>query len=418
MQGPETAFNGDSGIRGSVGARSHRGASYQKVTDARKRPVRGLWVRNGRYYARLSLEDAATGRRTVRRVPLEGAQTVAQAQNALRKLMTQREDRTLPTLKRVPKFRDYVGAYLQFHETVKDAKSPRTLATERIHLGQWINHLGDTRLNHITPAMINAFIEGRQAAGRSGRTVNLGIVVLRNVLKRAVDDGWLQRLPTENIRPLKWTPKRKRLFTLDHILKVCQVALKVSKNGQQLSDFLKLLAFSGARMSEALRLKYPAVNWEQKQLAIGADFATKNREMRVVDFNPELEAHLRDMHSRRAPDVDWLFPSPRRGRNDRGALSFRESLRLARKAAGLPDFGFHDCRHFFISYCVMSGVDYMTIARWAGHKDGGVLIGKVYGHLHNEHTRRAASLIRFKFSAEPASRGRTKAVPPADGSRP
>jgi hypothetical protein len=25
--------------------------------------------------------------------------------------------------------------------------------------------------------------------------------------------------------------------------------------------------------------------------------------------------------------------------------------------------GFHDCRHLFISYAVMSGVDYMTIAR-------------------------------------------------------
>jgi len=61
-----------------------------------------------------------------------------------------------------------------------------------------------------------------------------------------------------------------------------------------------------------------------------------------------------------------------------------ESLRLARKKSGLLNIGFHDCRHFFISYAVMSGIDYMTIARWVGHKDGGILIGKVYGHLSNE----------------------------------
>src|ERR1039458_5505783 len=101
------------------------------------------------------------------------------------------------------------------------------------------------------------------------------------------------------------------------------------------------------------------------------------------------------MHSRQAPDSTWLFPSPRRGDEDRAVKSFRESLLLARKAAGLPAFGFHDCRHFFISMCVMSGIDFMTIAKWVGHQDGGILIGKVYGHLSNEHAQRQAQRVSF-----------------------
>lgn len=32
----------------------------------------------------------------------------------------------------------------------------------------------------------------------------------------------------------------------------------------------------------------------------------------------------------------------------------------------------------------------MTIAEWLGHSDGGVLVGKVYGHLADEHKRRMA----------------------------
>src|SRR5207253_4778800 len=107
------------------------------------------------------------------------------------------------------------------------------------------------------------------------------------------------------------------------------------------------------------------------------------------------ESHLREMFKRRAPDSKWLFPSPQRGDRDQRALTFRESLRLARKAAGLDKFGFHDCRHHFISFAVMSGIDFMTIARWVGHKDGGVLIGKVYGHLHNEHTKAQAAKLTF-----------------------
>ena len=43
----------------------------------------------------------------------------------------------------------------------------------------------------------------------------------------------------------------------------------------------------------------------------------------------------------------------------------------------------------------MSGIDFMTIAQWVGHVDGGVLIGKVYGHLANEHRQRMAQLVQF-----------------------
>jgi len=44
---------------------------------------------------------------------------------------------------------------------------------------------------------------------------------------------------------------------------------------------------------------------------------------------------------------------------------------------------------------VMAGIDYMTIAAWVGHKDGGVLIGKVYGHIANEHRKEMAERLNF-----------------------
>lgn len=138
---------------------------FQKVRDARKRPIRGLWVRNGRYYARLSVQDPNSGQKQVRRVPLEGIETVAQAQAELRRLLTLREENQLPSVKRTPKFCDYVGEYFRFYEKVKDAKRPRTLATERGHLKAWTEHLGETRLNCVTKSMINGFIAKRQGGG-------------------------------------------------------------------------------------------------------------------------------------------------------------------------------------------------------------------------------------------------------------
>ena len=43
----------------------------------------------------------------------------------------------------------------------------------------------------------------------------------------------------------------------------------------------------------------------------------------------------------------------------------------------------------------MSGIDFMTIARWLGHKDGGILIGKVYGHLADDHRKAQAARMNF-----------------------
>lgn len=37
----------------------------------------------------------------------------------------------------------------------------------------------------------------------------------------------------------------------------------------------------------------------------------------------------------------------------------------------------------------------MTIARWVGHKDGGVAMGKIYGHLNDEHKKKQTKRLKF-----------------------
>ena len=49
----------------------------------------------------------------------------------------------------------------------------------------------------------------------------------------------------------------------------------------------------------------------------------------------------------------------------------------------------------------MAGLDFMTIAAWMGHKDGGILVGKVYGHLLQDHRRHAARKVNFGLAILP-----------------
>jgi len=150
-----------------------------------------------------------------------------------------------------------------------------------------------------------------------------------------------------------------------------EAATGATKNALQFVDYFSLLLYSGAREKEALRVRWADVDFENGQVAIGADGLAKNHEVRGVDLNPALESLLRAMYDRRAPDSQWLFPSPQRGKQDIPAKAFRESLRLACAAAPVKLFRFHDARHYFISTCVMAGIDFMSIAAWVGHKPGG-----------------------------------------------
>lgn len=410
----------------SSNARRYR---YTKVLDNRKHPIRGLWKRNGHFLARLTVEGEA-GHKAVKWVPLNAA-TVAEAQDEFRTLLVERTEDRLRHIGRCPSFADYVDQTYQ-QRLATSGKKPSTLVSEHGHLKRLRESIGHLVLDKIRPYHVTGHLQKLKQTGKANRTCNLALVVLRNVLKSAKVDGFIKSLPVDGIPWQRTETKARRLYNREDIDQFCEAALVASKNGTEFAEYIRLLSRCGAREQETIKLRWADVDFERKLLTIGADADTKNREARRVDFNAELETHLKAMHARRAPDSQWLFPSPQRGERDERAKTFRESLLLTRAAAGwscldcdkltfgqeapricpqcegtrleakdraLPEhlqrFGFHDCRHHFISYAVMSGIDYMTIARWVGHKDGGVLIGKAYGHLSNEHAQAQAARLNF-----------------------
>jgi integrase len=384
-------------------------AKFIAVRDSRNRRVPGLYQRNGRFYAQLWV-DRGYGKKAARRFALFTtdnlpARTLQQAKEAMEIKRNERREDLLPILGRKPIFGDYCNTY--FEKAKVQRKRPGTVENERQAIARWRSHLGHLRIDKIATPMIAAFVDKRLKGGAFGerklepvseRTANLDLMALRNVLKSAIDDGCLRDLPKIKMLEEPPSPKRQLLMPAEFDRLIVGARQNCQKNGQQLADYFRFLAFAGAREKEALRVKWADVDSERERVTIGADRLAKNRESRTVEFNPRLAALLCEMRRRRAPDSSWLFPSPQRGPRDEHARSFRESLKIARKAAGLEWVGFHDLRHYFCSMCVMAGVDFMTIAAWLGHKDGGILVGKVYGHLLDEHRHKAAKLVHFGIS--------------------
>ena len=371
-------------------------ARFLPVFDSRKRKIRGLWHRGSRYYAQLRME-MGNGETKPRRIPLEAA-TLDQARSELEKTRTRNREGKLPSTGRRPLFSDFAGDYLA--SPIHAQKKQSTRNSERVILEYWKAHLGGIRLDKVTDVMVKGYREKRLAQGVTARTVNKETVAFYQVLKLANDRGLISLVPRVRQLKQKQPPKRPLLAPEDVERLLSHCKSRATKNAALLLFYLRFLAVTGAREKEALHIRWTDVDFEKSFVTIGADADTKNARHRTVNFTAELRSLLREMSAGRPPDSSFLFPSPQRGPKDIPAHSLRESFKLVRNEAKMPQVGFHDFRHFFASQCVMAGVDFMTVAHWLGHQDGGVLVGKVYGHLADEHKRRMADNLSILKTPE------------------
>ena len=104
---------------------------------------------------------------------------------------------------------------------------------------------------------------------------------------------------------------------------------------------------------------------------------TKNWSVRRVPMIPDMVQLLQRLRQNRA-DEPASQPVMRVRECQKAIDSACKKMEIAR-------FTHHDLRHLFATLCIESGVDIPTVSRWLGHKDGGALAMKVYGHLRDQH---------------------------------
>jgi integrase len=159
--------------------------------------------------------------------------------------------------------------------------------------------------------------------------------------------------------------------------------------GERVADLVEFLTYSGMRInSEAFWVTWADVDCQRKQIIVRGDpeTGTKNSEMRRVPILPDMEGLLTRLKDKAGT-----------GNGTRILRVSRCHLALTRacKEVGISRLTHHDLRHLFATRCIESGVDIPTVSRWLGHKDGGALAMKTYGHLRNEHSQAMAQKVRF-----------------------
>ena len=188
--------------KNSNSIQQHASGGYAKVDDQRKQRVRGLWERNGAFYAQLTMPQPTTGLPVVRRVRLEDKNgvpvaTAPQAVAVMNKMKVQREDDTLKVAaKRTPTVGEYAQNCIERLEQLGTAKRPATVELERHMLHSVSASLGSLRLRELSPLVNHNHMAGRIKKGASPRPVNIEVTALRNLLRSAIDDHLLNALPT------------------------------------------------------------------------------------------------------------------------------------------------------------------------------------------------------------------------------
>ena len=80
----------------------------------------------------------------------------------------------------------------------------------------------------------------------------------------------------------------------------------------------------------------------------------------------------------------------------------RTIMSNASRKAKIPHFTHQSMRHYFCSNAIEAGIDFKVIAGWLGHKDGGILVAKTYGHLRDAHSFEMSKRMNFRVSVDNA----------------
>jgi integrase len=273
----------------------------------------------------------------------------------------------------IPVERYWQDAVVQYLE---DNADKRRLFYDQAHFQKLDPYLRGYRLRDINMNALRPFIQDRKHKdGVANGTINRALEVVRHVLNMARDDwGWIARVP--KVRMLK-EPKRRVRFLKEEEADRLMLALP-----EHMVPVVRYALATGCRMTEILRLEWSRVDLGRRVSWLEAG-TTKNGEGRGVPLNRDAILALRSVQGQHER---WCF-TYRGKRMEAIGSAWKRSL----KRAGIEKFRFHDLRHTWASWHVMSGTSLQELMELGGWKSYEMVLR--YAHLAPEHLSDAAARI-------------------------
>jgi integrase len=232
----------------------------------------------------------------------------------------------------------------------------------------------------------------RTSKGCSTSKHNSMLDIIRLALDVAVREGaaFSNVARHDSITRPAQKPKALTLPNRGDFPKLIAAMHAVKGNSTLAADLCEFLAYSGARKNEAKHVLWSDVDFEHNAILLRE---TKNSDPRRVPMISELRTLLETIKASRP------FDKP-----DSPVLAVNEaqkSIDSAARRVGISRLTHHDLRHLFATTLIEHGIDIPTVARLLGHKDGGALAMRTYGHLRDEHAQKVMARVSYSDQAIP-----------------
>ena len=248
--------------------------------------------------------------------------------------------------------------------------------------------------------------------GVSPSSFNHTIVLLRHVFEIGVEAGARYDNPARFVKASAERLTQLRLPEPDQFAAFVKEAESDGKGYcRHSANLIRFLAYGGFRIHEARNIKWGDVDFKRQKIVVRGDPTTglKGRqtgEVREIPMIPDMLELVERLRRERPDDQD-----------DAPVMRVREcqkAMDRAAKVVGMARITHHDLRHLFATRCIESGVDIPTVSRWLGHRDGGALAMRTYGHLRDQHSTEMAQRVTFvkTIAAEASAPQHTHSMKP------
>jgi integrase len=227
-------------------------------------------------------------------------------------------------------------------------------------LGELGDVLGDVPISDVLTGW--AKFKAQRCTGLAPATVDRFRATLQAAINHAARERGFQAPAIPHVRfqntRVRWLPKAQRESLL-------------AAYAPHVQPIALTLCFQGCRTQEALQLLCGDVDLERETMWFGR---TKIAEPRTVTMHPRVLAAI-EPAIKRGTATDHAFLSARglpysdtRDYKFPGGNPLSKAHSTACRRTGIQNFTVHDWRHHWASWCVMSGIDLLTIQRMDGWK--------------------------------------------------
>lgn len=301
------------------------------------------------------------------------------AEAFLDRLNTQLADGTFRELARIT-FPVFAEQWLRDYAAVQ--VKPSTLKNYKSMIyGSLIPFFGEVPLASIKAADVQRYVAERLHSGVKAATVQKALIVLKGMLKQAVEWDYLRTNPATIVKAPRGAHVEMDCLTPDEIRAFLDAVPAPSR------ALFFTAVFTGMRLGELLALQWSDIDWHGGTLRVcrsvwnGTFQDPKSRNsVRTIGMSPRLAAVL----VAHKADVAWspndlVFCTANGGIIDQANLRHRV-FEPALKAAGLRKMRIHDLRHTFASLLINQGENLKYVQQQLGHASITTTVDR-YGHL-------------------------------------